>query len=100
MKHRNPICRLRSGVIAALLLSALLTGSLSADDPRPVRLLFAGSSSTYWNDLPAEVAHVVNRQMAGHRGQPVTAEIVGRSGSDIRVYLDLDCNYQYGVKPG
>ena len=46
------------------------------------------------------MAHVVNRQMAGHRGQPVTAEIVGRSGSDIRVYLDLDCNYQYGVKPG
>lgn len=100
MKHRNPICRLRSGVIAALLLSALLTGTLSADEPRPVRLLFAGSSSTYWNDLPSEVARIVDRQMAGHQGEPITAEIVGRSGSDVRVYLDPDCNYQYGVKPG
>ena len=100
MKHRNPICRPRSGVIAGLLLGALLTGTLSADEPRPVRLLFAGSSSTYWNDLPAEVAHVINGRMAGHLGQPVTAEIVGRSGSDIRVYLNPDCHYQYGVKPG
>jgi acetyl esterase/lipase len=67
---------------------------------RPVRLLFAGSSSTYWNDLPGEVARIVDRQMAGLQGEPVTAEIVGRSGSDIRVYLDPECNYQYGVKPG
>ncbi|MEZ6128554.1 MAG: hypothetical protein R3C59_07715 [Planctomycetaceae bacterium] len=37
----------------------------------------------------------------GHiQNRPVTAEIVGRSGSDIRVYLDPECNYQYGVKPG
>lgn len=67
---------------------------------RPVRLLFAGSSSTYWNDLPGEVARSVSAQMTKNPGCPVTAEIVGRSGSDIRVYLDPECNYQYGVKPG
>lgn len=73
---------------------------LSADDSQPVRLLFAGSSSTYWNDLPGEVASVVSRQPGAIGGRPATAEIVGRSGSDIRVYLDPNCDYQYGVKPG
>ncbi len=99
MKHRIPIRLPMSGVIAGWLLSALLAIDLSADEPRPVRLLFAGSSSTYWNDLPGEVAHIVDGQIAGHQGQRVSAEIVGRSGSDIRIYLDPDCNYQYGVKP-
>lgn len=66
----------------------------------PVRLLFAGSSSTYWNDLPGEVAKLVSGKVTGHDRRPVTAQIVGRSGSDIRAYLDPDCNYQYGVKPG
>lgn len=67
----------------------------------PVRLLFAGSSSTYWNDLPQEVATVVSGKWPGKLGAPVTAEIVGRSGSDIRVYSEPGFNrYEYGVKPG
>jgi hypothetical protein len=68
---------------------------------RPLRILFAGSSSTYWNDLPGEVAKTVSRQVRGHEGRPVAAEIVGRSGDDIRVYLEPGFDrYQYGVKPG
>jgi hypothetical protein len=67
----------------------------------PVTLLFAGSSSTYWNDFPREVARVVDGKMTGHLGAKVTPEIVGRSGSDIRVYLEPGFNrYEYGVKPG
>ncbi len=83
-----------------LLIGLSKLNAVTAEDARSVRLLFAGSSSTYWNDLPAEVATTVNRHLADHPHQPVTAEIVGRSGSDIRVYLDPDCDYQYGVKAG
>jgi hypothetical protein len=83
-------------LLVALTLSS---GHVFAAEPA-VRLLFAGSSSTYWNDLPGEVAKLVSGRMAKPSGRPVTAEIVGRSGSDIRVYLDPECNYQYGVKPG
>lgn len=63
------------------------------------RILFAGSSSTYWNDMPNEIAKVISSN-GGMEGEPVSAEIVGRSGSDIRIYLDPKCRYEYGVKPG
>jgi len=66
-----------------------------------LRLLFAGSSSTYWNDMPREVAKVVDGKFSGHIGSKVVPEIVGRSGSDIRVYLEPGfIKYEYGVKPG
>jgi hypothetical protein len=67
----------------------------------PVKLLFAGSSSMYWNDLPREVAKLVDGKLASHPGAKVTPEAVGRSGSDIRVYLESGFNrYEYGVRPG
>jgi hypothetical protein len=67
----------------------------------PLKLLFAGSSSMYWNDLPREVAKLVDGKIAGHLGEQVIPEAVGRSGSDIRVYLEPGFNrYEYGVKPG
>jgi hypothetical protein len=63
------------------------------------RILFAGSSSTYWNDMPNEIAKVISAN-GGMDGAPVIPEIVGRSGSDIRVYLDPNCRYEYGVQRG
>jgi hypothetical protein len=72
----------------------------TGDQTVPLRLLFAGSSSIYWNDMPNEVAKVVSLQGGLVSQRPVTAELVGRSGSDIRVYLDPNCDYQYGVKRG
>jgi len=75
--------------------------SLSAQAAEPLKLLFVGSSSMYWNDLPREVAKVVDGKLAGHVGRSVVPETVGRSGSDIRVYLEPGFNrYEYGVKPG
>ncbi len=66
----------------------------------PLKLLFAGSSSMYWNDLPREIAKVVDGKVADNLGRPVVPEAVGRSGSDIRVYLEPGFNrYEYGVKP-
>lgn len=76
-------------------------GEDSVAETQPARLLFAGSSSTYWNDLPREVALLVDRKLADKPGAPVIPEIVGRSGSDIRVYSEPGFSrYEYGVKPG
>ena len=75
--------------------------SVRAAAPAPVTLLFAGSSSAYWNDLPREVARAVDSRVATHPGASIVPAIVGRSGSDIRVYLEPGFNrYEYGVKPG
>ena len=74
---------------------------IRSDDAKPLTLLFAGSSSTYWNDFPREVAKVVDKKITGHNGESVMPEIVGRSGSDIRVYSEPGFSrYEYGVKPG
>ena len=79
----------------------LLLASLVRAEDKPLTLLFAGSSSTYWNDFPRGVARIVDGKMSGHSDVPVLPEIVGRSGSDIRVYLEPGFNkYEYGVKPG
>ncbi len=83
---------------AIALISSAFSQIVAAE---PITLLFAGSSSTYWNDFPREVAKVVDMKFIGHVGATVIPEIVGRSGSDIRVYLEPGFNkYEYGVKPG
>ena len=71
-----------------------------SSETKTMRMLFAGSSSTYWNDMPNEIAKLISGKGGLVKHKPVAAEVVGRSGSDIRVYLDPKCNYQYGVKPG
>jgi len=89
-----------TALITQMLLIAL-GGHLHADDSKPLTLLFAGSSSTYWNDFPREVAKLVDKKFTGHAGVSIVPEIVGRSGSDIRVYAEPGFSkYEYGVKPG
>jgi hypothetical protein len=79
----------------------LLLASLAQADDKAITLLFAGSSSLYYNDLPREVAKLVDKKIAGHPGRSVIPDAVGRSGSDIRVYSEPGFNrYEYGVKPG
>lgn len=79
----------------------MFTIALTSAAPTPVRLLFVGSSSAYWNDLPREVARTVDGGLSARPGAPVVPAIVGRSGSDIRVYLEPGFNrYEYGVKSG
>jgi hypothetical protein len=92
----------RRPALLAVLLSATLPATRSeASAPSEVTLLFAGSSSAYWNDLPREVARAVDRRLAAHPNVAVVPDIVGRSGSDIRVYLEPGFNrYEYGVKSG
>ncbi len=100
LTRRDLLCQ-TTFLAAAGLLGVRTRDVLAADDQAGIRLLFAGSSSTYWNDMPAAVARTVNEKITGHEGRPVRSEIVGRSGSDIRVYLEPGfADYQYGVKPG
>ncbi|MBA4019654.1 MAG: hypothetical protein C0483_21015 [Pirellula sp.] len=88
-------------ICSALVVSAAVSSPpCMADEAAPIRLLFAGSSSAYWNDLPREVAKLVDRRIYQQPGRKVAAEIVGRSGSDIRIYAEPGFkNYEYGVKP-
>lgn len=97
----HPLRHLLILVCGTLIVStAISTSPTQADEAAPLHLLFAGSSSTYWNDLPREVAKVVDRRVHQHPGRKVAVEIVGRSGSDIRVYSEPGFkNYEYGVKP-
>ncbi len=106
---RHPLTRSRSRLVCiAFACQFYLLGQVVAQTSgtdgellkaKANRILFAGSSSTYWNDMPNEIAKLISTN-GGMEGKPVTAEIVGRSGSDIRVYLDPECRYEYGVKRG
>lgn len=84
-----------------LLLACLLLPVATLFAEEETTLLFAGSSSMYWNDLPREVAKLVDGKLATHPNTKVIPEAVGRSGSDIRIYLEPGFSrYEYGVKPG
>jgi hypothetical protein len=75
--------------------------AVTSTAPPPLTLLFAGSSSTYFYDLPDAVAGAVSGCIAEHEGREAIAKLVGRSGSDIRVYADPAFqDYEYGVRPG
>ncbi len=80
---------------------AWLSPALFSAEAKPVTLLFAGSSSAYWNDMPREIARVVSGRVVTHPGADLLPALVGRSGSDIRVYAEPGFDrYEYGVKPG
>lgn len=51
--------------------------------------------------MPREVGRAVDGRVAGRPGAKVIPEVVGRSGDDIRVYLQPGFSrYEYGVTPG
>ena len=60
-------------LLVMLLVGRAATAAEPTTAPEPVRLLFAGSSSTYWNDMPAEIARVVSDRVAGFPDRPATA---------------------------
>ncbi len=96
---------IRKGYSQALVLALLLSGfyvghpkdAHAEDAVVPSRILFAGSSSTYFNDMPLQVAEL----LSAHAGMPAKAILAGRSGSGIHVYLrDGYDDYEYGVPRG
>jgi hypothetical protein len=62
---------------------AILLAALTAQAAEPVRMLWAGSSSVYYHDLPEQVASY----LTSATGKRYESEIVGRSGDSIQVYL-------------
>jgi hypothetical protein len=78
-----------------------IAGLTPAAEPPAATLLFAGSSSTYWNDMPDAIAQAVTGKVKGYPERKIIAQVVGRSGSDIRVYREEGFDqYEYGVAKG
>jgi hypothetical protein len=99
MKPILTLSRSYAAVVACLL--GIFGSAAYAAEAKTLTLLFAGSSSTYWNDMPREIARLVSGQVVTHPGAVVRPAMVGRSGSDIRVYAEPGfARYEYGVKPG
>lgn len=68
---------------------------------KPIRILWAGSSSTYFHDMPRQVARLVSSRIRKRPRAAVFSKLVGRSGDGIHVYLRPGFHhYEYGVKPG
>ncbi len=65
-----------------------------ADTAPAVRILWVGSSSIYYHDQPKVCAQWLTKCY----GMPVTAELVGRSGTGVHVYLRPDFKPEYGLK--
>lgn len=85
-----------------VLCSSLLVSPVWAAEPeKPMRMLFVGSSSIYWNNMPETVAQVVSGAIPGRGKAPADADLVGRSGTDIRMYLDPQFKgCEYGTRKG
>jgi hypothetical protein len=64
----------------------------------PVRILWAGSSSVYFHDMPLQVAQWLTRYSDG---RTYSSEMVGRSGDSIQVYMKPEAfKPQYGLRDG
>jgi hypothetical protein len=79
----------------AFLLAA--TSALEAGEvPRPVRILWAGSSSTYFHNAPKLCAQWLTEAAR----LPANSELVGRSGTGVHVYLREGFKAEYGLAAG
>lgn len=86
-------------MFACFLLAACLAPNIAypaADDVKPVRILWAGSSSIYYHDQPKVCAQWLTQ----FGPVPATSELAGRSGTGIHVYLRPEFKGEYGFEPG
>lgn len=77
-------------------LTAASTDVIAANAPDVTRILWLGSSSTYYHDAPKLCAEWLSRQ--GH--QPAASELAGRSGTGVHVYLRPGFKAEYGLTAG
>ncbi len=61
-----------------------------------VRILWLGSSSTYFHDMPNQFAKWVN----ANTDMKAESDLVGRSGTAVYKYLQKDFPVQYGLERG
>ena len=84
----------------ALTLAILLPGLGWTVEPNtpaaPLRILWLGSSSTYFNDLPGQFGEWAERALE----RKVETEVVGKDATLIHLYLEPDFKANYGLRPG
>jgi hypothetical protein len=96
---RFSIRRILAMKMRLLTLACLLAASTvlaAAEAQRPTRILWVGSSSTYFHDAPKLCAEWITREGR----QQAVSELVGRSGTGIHVYLRANFKAEYGLPPG
>ena len=64
---------------------------------KTLRILWLGSSSTYYHDTPRDVADWITRV---DNGLMAESYLIGRSGTAVYKYLEPDFPFEYGLKPG
>lgn len=62
----------------------------------PLRMLWLGSSSTYYHDLPRQLADWLER---GGAFPTVLPSLAGKSGTGVQRYLESGFRLEYGVHP-
>lgn len=81
-------------------LTVFATGCRAQPSPREdanmMRILWLGSSSTYFHDMPKYVADWLTR----YAGMPTRSDLVGRSGTAVYKYLDPEFRIEYGLQKG
>jgi hypothetical protein len=91
---------LPGGALASVvLLAAASPGAGSATSSTRdggVKIMWLGSSSTYFHDMPRDAA----RWMARYAGQPAASDLVGRSGTAVYKYLEPGFRIEYGLEKG
>lgn len=82
--------------IISIVLFMSVKGFASEINNDTTRLLFLGSSSTYYHDMPYQVANM----LTDHAGIKAEADLVGRSGTGVHIYLRPDFKAEYGLEKG
>jgi hypothetical protein len=69
----------------------------SASENRLLRILWLGSSSTYFHDAPRDAADWITK---ADNGLAARSYLIGRSGTAVYKYLEPDYRFEYGLKQG
>lgn len=89
----------RRTAIAPIVLAAIIAAqgaTATADEAKPLRMLWVGSSSLYYHNMPKVCAE----WLTSVAKTPAESYLVGRSGTGVHVYLRDDFKAEYGLKPG
>ena len=72
-------------------------GEDSPNRAAKLRLLWLGSSSTYYHDAPRDAAAWITE---ADNGLTAESTLIGRSGTAVYKYLEADYRFEYGLKQG
>ncbi|MCU0677874.1 MAG: hypothetical protein MUE69_34495, partial [Myxococcota bacterium] len=70
---------------------------MDGEVPRHARILFVGSSSTYWSDQPEQLRSWID---LFHPAWTAEVSMIGRSGTDYPDYLAPGFEAEYGLPAG